>query len=332
MHAKLFCKTGQLSGTTFRIEEQASIGKGPENTIALDPSQISRKHARVFYDSASLSYMIEDLDSRNGTRVDGVSVRGKQKLEKLNVITFANAYDFIFQIVEGEKPAAAERADAIAQEKAVRSSPKTVVSDESVAVPALEKGRSPQNTLDDQPVPAPSLQKEQKGLPDAPGRKTVIGDDFVSVPNIAEVGSPKSGPGSGAPQSNTVVDDGVILPPSISVAKEQLPHQQMLDASLWLEIETTPGVKKTFRLKDGENIIGRTQPCDIIIDDASMSRRHAVIVVKGGVATLNDLGSKNHTIFDNQRVTHETELRHGEPIVFGLVKATFTRKDPAKEK
>jgi pSer/pThr/pTyr-binding forkhead associated (FHA) protein len=48
-------------------------------------------------------------------------------------------------------------------------------------------------------------------------------------------------------------------------------------------------------LHDGENVIGREEDAAAWIESASVSRRHARIVVSGGTATLEDLGSKNGT-------------------------------------
>jgi pSer/pThr/pTyr-binding forkhead associated (FHA) protein len=98
------------------------------------------------------------------------------------------------------------------------------------------------------------------------------------------------------------------------------------EGTLWLEVEISPKDKRSIQLKEGENVVGRTPPCDIPIEDGSISRKHAVITVKGGLATIKDLGSKNHTFFDNQRVNYEIELRTQTPITFGLVKAILVRK------
>ena len=100
MQATLFCKTGKLSGAEFRITDEATIGKNPENGIRLFPAMISRKHARIYFDEAQQCYFIEDTNSRNGTKVDNIPVKKPEKLGRLHVITFANKYDFIFQILE----------------------------------------------------------------------------------------------------------------------------------------------------------------------------------------------------------------------------------------
>jgi pSer/pThr/pTyr-binding forkhead associated (FHA) protein len=96
MKAKLFCKTGQLAGAEYQIAGAATIGKNLDNSIVLYPNIISGRHARIFFDEKKNCYFLEDLGSRNGTKLDGVRVAEKEKLGNLHVITFAGAFDFIF--------------------------------------------------------------------------------------------------------------------------------------------------------------------------------------------------------------------------------------------
>ncbi len=100
MPARIFCKTGALRGKAFDIGLEATVGSDPDNAIVLSATTISKRHARIFFDPERHHYVIEDLGSSNGTRVDGVRVRGDERLGDLNVITFAGSHDFIFQRLE----------------------------------------------------------------------------------------------------------------------------------------------------------------------------------------------------------------------------------------
>ena len=68
-----------------------------------------------------------------------------------------------------------------------------------------------------------------------------------------------------------------------------------------------------FSLAAGEVTIGRTPANTIAIDNAGVSRRHAVIRVKGDKVILEDLGSANGTFVRGQRI-EEYELRDGDEI------------------
>ena len=59
----------------------------------------------------------------------------------------------------------------------------------------------------------------------------------------------------------------------------------------WLVWET-----RQVPLAEGNNLVGRGVDASVWIDAPGVSRHHARIVVSGGAATLEDLGSKNGTV------------------------------------
>jgi DNA-binding winged helix-turn-helix (wHTH) protein len=76
-------------------------------------------------------------------------------------------------------------------------------------------------------------------------------------------------------------------------------------------------------LREGENVIGREEDAVAWIESASVSRRHARIVVSDGKATLEDLGSKNGTCVRGQRIRSPVVLANGEEIRVGVVSMCF---------
>jgi pSer/pThr/pTyr-binding forkhead associated (FHA) protein len=80
---------------------------------------------------------------------------------------------------------------------------------------------------------------------------------------------------------------------------------------------------RRFVLGPGVNTIGREPGCTVCINDASVSRGHARIVVADDQATLEDLNSKNGTTVMGETVTGPTVLRDGDEIEFGHVKGWF---------
>ena len=63
--------------------------------------------------------------------------------------------------------------------------------------------------------------------------------------------------------------------------------------------------------------IGRSITADIELEDLSVSRRHALIVVEGDDVFLLDEGSRNGTWLNGHRVKR-TLLRDGDTIVLGV--------------
>jgi DNA-binding winged helix-turn-helix (wHTH) protein len=92
------------------------------------------------------------------------------------------------------------------------------------------------------------------------------------------------------------------------------------------------GGETTFRLKwttggltlaQGEHVLGRDPDADIFLPSAGVSRRHAVIRISAGRATIEDLGSKNGTLVGDQRLEGSRSLSDGDVISVGLVKLTL---------
>lgn len=72
-----------------------------------------------------------------------------------------------------------------------------------------------------------------------------------------------------------------------------------------------------FGLVVGENVIGRDPDAEVSLDDTTVSRRHARIVVSDGGAVIEDLGSKNGTSVGGTRVHERVALHDGDQIAFG---------------
>jgi DNA-binding winged helix-turn-helix (wHTH) protein len=82
-------------------------------------------------------------------------------------------------------------------------------------------------------------------------------------------------------------------------------------------------------LEEGENVIGRTGDAVVRISSTRVSRRHARIVVTGGRAVLEDLGSKNGTYLRGRKVHRPVELSDGDEICFGRDVVVFRFCYPA---
>ena len=72
-----------------------------------------------------------------------------------------------------------------------------------------------------------------------------------------------------------------------------------------------------WALREGAHILGRENGVEVKIDAAGVSRRHARITLRGGRATLEDLGSKNGTWVNEERLGAPRRLREGDVIRLG---------------
>lgn len=70
-------------------------------------------------------------------------------------------------------------------------------------------------------------------------------------------------------------------------------------------------------LSVGDFVIGRSPDCGLALDDALVSRQHAVIRVKESTLSIEDLGSANGVLVNGTRITRPTELWDRDRIQIG---------------
>ena len=77
------------------------------------------------------------------------------------------------------------------------------------------------------------------------------------------------------------------------------------------------------RLKDGQNIIGRDPDGAVVIDSPEVSRQHACVTVGASGVTLEDLGSKNGTVVNGDKIVEVCALTHGSEFKIGRTRLTL---------
>lgn len=74
--AALVIREGAFEGTRYELcAEETLIGRNPTTDITLLDESISRDHAIVSLDEATGEYILEDLQSTNGVKVNGKRMR-----------------------------------------------------------------------------------------------------------------------------------------------------------------------------------------------------------------------------------------------------------------
>ena len=101
--------------------------------------------------------------------------------------------------------------------------------------------------------------------------------------------------------------------------------------SLYFDIETavlpTPqslpenndseeGFLKLLEAK-GEVLIGRTKECDFVLNSTQVSRRHALVRQTESRIEIQDLGSKNGTFVNGERISEPTQVNDTDQITIG---------------
>lgn len=79
VRARLRICNGGFEGMTYELGGQETlIGRNPTTDITLLDEGISREHAIILYDEEGGQYSVEDLQSTNGTKVNGKRVRSAE--------------------------------------------------------------------------------------------------------------------------------------------------------------------------------------------------------------------------------------------------------------
>jgi DNA-binding winged helix-turn-helix (wHTH) protein len=104
------------------------------------------------------------------------------------------------------------------------------------------------------------------------------------------------------------------------------------------------GTDRTFRLGEGQNIIGRDPACAVWLDSPSVSRRHARLTINSPTrrVVLEDLDSTNGCFVRGAAVHGPIDLSDGDAITIGSVelrvylwnaeKAAETRRIPRRRR
>ncbi len=91
----LIMREGELSGQRWTIEaEQFLIGRGSDCQLVLPERQVSRHHVRIVRESGR--FVLQDLDSKNGTHLNGRVVKDPVALKDGDEIQIALAVKLVF--------------------------------------------------------------------------------------------------------------------------------------------------------------------------------------------------------------------------------------------
>ncbi len=120
---------------------------------------------------------------------------------------------------------------------------------------------------------------------------------------------------------------------------ESLPEKPLPVEETFIVRFTEDGKPKELQVvfSEGRRMsVGRTKENDLTINDESVSKIHASLVLNAeGQLSLADTGSTNGTFINEQRIAYgkAMPIGEGDKVMFGLVKVTFERvpKPPEPE-
>jgi hypothetical protein len=93
---RLVVRQGATAGQVYELDkDEISVGRDITNDIVLNDAEVSRRHARLILEQGR--YKIEDLNSTNGTYIDGQRLIGPHLLAIGEIIMFGDNMGMVFE-------------------------------------------------------------------------------------------------------------------------------------------------------------------------------------------------------------------------------------------
>src|SRR6202521_5688699 len=109
LRPRLLVIAGPSKDSTIPLpDEEATLGRDPTNAVAVPDASVSRKHCQLRRDEDG-RFQIKDLDSRNGTLVNGLATK-EQWLRHGDEIATGDSV-FLFLIEDEDQPVLASRVE-----------------------------------------------------------------------------------------------------------------------------------------------------------------------------------------------------------------------------
>ncbi|MFK8019903.1 MAG: FHA domain-containing protein [Pseudomonadales bacterium] len=273
-------------GTEIELQGEMIVGRSDDCDITVDDSRVSRKHAAISMSDSIVS--LEDLKSANGTYVNGQRLQGRTVLADGDTIAFDNN---VFTLLMNTAGSAASENVAEADPDA------TMIGMAPVDLPASPEPTEPPPVQE--PAPAAPVEEVKADLK-LPGSwdeaEGVDGTQLLQVSDLPNMSD--------------------ALQTAAAGVDSDMPH---------LVITTATGSQVVELSVDGDTSvweIGREPGCEIVIDDASVSSKHAQLVFNKGRWRMVNMVSTNG-IFVNGEKKLSAYLAEGDEVQLGAVNLMF---------
>ncbi len=333
-----------------KVETQ--IGKGPRNDIVVADPAVSTSHAVLRAENGG--YTLSDIGSRNGTSLNGKRITSTVKLNHGDVIGMG-VTKLTFRLANHSETGMIEMPDITAL---TQSAPLPLTED-SLAFASVGENLLTQNDVGNLRGPAAKgrrlyramveekLVNEEK-LRDLMGRIFHLPIVNLRDAKIDEVLAAKFPiklahkswifPVAETPQQLTLaVSDPTDVSAVNEVKRRVNPNVEVQLATAGeiiekIDIHYGPklvgvlptGEKVAYSISRHETEIGKAPHNQIIINDPTVSNTHAIILNRDGGYSIVDLGSRNGTFVNGERLTtHARTLKHGDSIQMGQTVWTF---------
>ncbi|MDR3116648.1 MAG: FHA domain-containing protein [Bifidobacteriaceae bacterium] len=127
----------------------------------------------------------------------------------------------------------------------------------------------------------------------------------------------------GLPKTDATYTDELF-----ALSSEEIDVISKLELGTALLLEHKDGqIDARYLLNTPTTLIGRNESADILLDDNTISRKHALITRQDNNWTLKDLASLNGTYINGNRIENEAKINSGDKILIGKYHFVFFAND-----
>ena len=341
-----------------KVETQ--IGKGPRNDIVISDPAVSTSHAVLRAENGG--YTITDIGSRNGTSLNGKRITATMKLSHGDVIGMG-VTKLTFRLADYSETGMIEMPDITA----LTQSAPLPLTEESLAIAIAGENLLTQiqvSTLRGSGAKGRRLYRaiiEDKLVSEEKLRDLMSRVFHLQLINLrdAQIDEALAAkfpiklalqswifPVSETPQQLTLaVADPTDVAAVNEVKKRVNPHVEVRLATASEIIEQLDrhygpklvgvlpsGDKIEYAISRHETEIGKAAHNQIVLTDPTVSNTHAIILNRDGGYSIVDLGSRNGTFVNGERLTtHARTMKHGDTIQMGQTVWTFRNPSETPE-
>jgi pSer/pThr/pTyr-binding forkhead associated (FHA) protein len=341
-----------------KVETQ--IGKGPRNDIVISDPAVSTSHAVLRAEDGG--YTITDIGSRNGTSLNGKRITATMKLNHGDVIGMG-VTKLTFRLADYSETGMIEMPDITAL---TQSAPLPLTEDSLAFAVAGEnllsqtqigtlrgpeaKGRRLYRAMVEEKLVGEEKLRDLMSrvfhLQPINLRDTQVEEALAAKFPIKLAFKSWIFPVAETPKQLTLaVADPTDVSAVNEVKKRVNPHVEVRLATAGEIIEQLDrhygpklvgvmpsGDKIEYAISRHETEIGKAAHNQIVLTDPTVSNTHAIILNRDGGYSIVDLGSRNGTFVNGERLTtHARTLKHGDTIQMGQTVWTFRNPSETPE-
>ena len=324
-----FFLTSSATGEQIELTGDTSVGRSDDSDLVLGEGQPSRQHAKITIENSAV--YIEDLNSTNGTFLNGAKLSGKHELSDGDEIAF-DVNKFVLQVQSQQASDATVIRPVDPSATVLRPIIEETPEPEApvvVEAPAPEPAVEPAAV--EPPVPEPPVPEPPAEPVAAPPAEPVVEptpEPVVAKAPPAEPAKPKAvKPGSWAdPDEKNASSTQFFSPADLAAMRGGSVAEKVESDVPYLQVSTGAAAGSVIQLiAEGttkEWSIGCDESRDIVFNDQGVSEFHTLLVHESGRWKLVDQMSTNGT-FINDSKTITGYLNSGDKIRIGTVTCSF---------